>query len=122
MSQILGEGTRVPVPQPRGLDEIVAAFGDTFDYIGPDQTLDPSWQSDFPGRATLPFSMVLSWDRTRAVHQITCHKLLAGVLADEFAEIQSAGLQKKIISFGGCFSFRPQRTGSTLSAHVGNRN
>jgi hypothetical protein len=118
MSQILGEGTRVPVVAPRGLDEILATFGDIFDYIGPDHTLDSRWQTEFLDRTTLPFPMVLSWNRTRTVHQITCHKLLAGVFADAFAQIQSAGLQNKITSFGGCFSFRPQRTGTKLSTHA----
>jgi hypothetical protein len=118
MSQILGGGTRVPVPQPHGLDEILAIFGDIFEYIGPDHTLDSRWQAEHLDRAALPFPMVLSWDRTRNVNQITCHKILAGIFADVFAQIQSAGLQNKITSFGGCFSFRPQRTGPKLSAHA----
>jgi hypothetical protein len=118
MSQILGEGTRVPVVAPRGLDEIVATFGDIFDYIHPDHSLDPRWQTDFLERTALPFPMVLSWDRTRTVHQITCHKVLSGIFADVFLQIQRAGLQNKITGFGGCFSFRPQRTGTKLSAHA----
>jgi hypothetical protein len=61
MSQILGEGTRVPVVAPRGLDEIVATFGDIFEYIHPDHSLDPRWQTDFLERTALPFPMVLSW-------------------------------------------------------------
>jgi hypothetical protein len=117
MSQILGEGTRMPVPQPHGLDEILATFGDIFDYIHPDHTLDPRWHTDFLDRAPLPFSMALSWDRTRTVSQFTCHKILTGIFADVFIQIQSAGLQNKITSFGGCFSFRPQRTGTKFSAH-----
>jgi hypothetical protein len=118
MSQILGEGTRVPVVSPHGLDEIVATFGDIFEYIHPDHTLNPRWQTDFLARATLPFPIVLSWDHTRAVSQFTCHKILTGIFADVFAQIQTAGLQNKIASFGGCFSFRPQRTGTKLSAHA----
>ena len=35
-----------------------------------------------------------------------------------FLQIQRAGLQNKITGFGGCFSFRPQRTGTKLSAHA----
>jgi hypothetical protein len=61
MSQILGEGTRVPVVAPRGLDEILATFGDIFDYIRSDHTLDPRWQTGFLDRAALPVPMVLSW-------------------------------------------------------------
>jgi hypothetical protein len=35
-----------------------------------------------------------------------------------FAEIKNAGLQDKITTFGGCFAFRSQRTGTKLSAHA----
>jgi len=49
---------------------------------------------------------------------ITCHKLLASVFTGVFDRIQSSGLQSKITSFGGCFSFRPQRTGTKLSTHA----
>jgi hypothetical protein len=42
---------------------------------------------------------------------------MAGIFADVFNRLKSAGLQEKITSFGGCFSFRPQRTGTKLSAH-----
>jgi hypothetical protein len=52
------------------------------------------------------------------VQRISCHKVLAQSCTDVFARIQSAGLQSKINSFGGCFSFRPQRTGSKLSTHA----
>ena len=49
---------------------------------------------------------------------MTCHRLLATVFTDVFGRLQSAGLQEKITTFGGCFSFRPQRTGTKLSAHA----
>ena len=61
--------------------------------------------------------MKLSWDPSRSVTQITCHKLLASIFADVFERIQSSGLEEKVTSFGGCFSFRRQRTGTKLSAH-----
>jgi hypothetical protein len=52
------------------------------------------------------------------VSTITCHKLLANVFSHVFVHIQGSGLQNKITSFGGCFSFRPQRTGTKLSTHA----
>ena len=67
---------------------------------------------------TLPFPLPLSWDKSQRVTQIRCHKLLVPVFSNLFARIQSAGLQDKITSFGGCFAFRPQRTGTKLSAHA----
>jgi D-alanyl-D-alanine carboxypeptidase-like protein len=105
------------VVPPHGLDQIIATFGDIFGYIRPDHTLDPRWPAEFLDRATLPFPMKLSWDPSRSVTQFTCHKLLAGIFADVLERIQSAGLEEKVTSFGGCFSFRPQRTGTKLSAH-----
>src|SRR5438067_2241240 len=62
--------------------------------------------------------MTLSWDPSRSINAITCHRLLAPVFADVFTQIQNSGLQTRITSFGGCFSFRPQRTGSKLSTHA----
>lgn len=49
---------------------------------------------------------------------MTCHKLLANVFTGVFNRLQTGGLQTKITSFGGCFSFRPQRTGTKLSTHA----
>ena len=122
MSQSLGAAiapSAVPVlTPPHGLDQIVATFGNIFDYIGVDHTLDASWQAEALGRATLPFALPLSWDRSRTVQRISCHKLLTQTCADIFSRIQSAGLQGQIRSFGGCFAFRPQRTGAKLSAHA----
>ncbi len=102
---------------PHGLDQIRATFGDIFQYVLPDHTLDPRWQTDSLVRAALPFPLPLSWDKSRTVTQMTCHKFVAGIFTDVFGHLQSAGLQEKITSFGGCFSFRPQRTGTKLSAH-----
>jgi hypothetical protein len=118
MSQSMGAGATpyaAVLAAPHGLDELIATFGDIFDYIREDHTLDPRWQTDFLTTVPLPFALTLSWDTSQHVQRITCHKLLAQTLADVFAGVQKAGLQPKITSFGGCFSFRPQRTGTKLS-------
>jgi D-alanyl-D-alanine carboxypeptidase len=114
--------TNSPAPtatlaSPHGLDQIRTTFGDIFKYILPDHTLDPRWQAEFLTRIALPFPLPLSWDKSRTVTQMTCHKLMSGIFANVFGRLQSADLQDKITSFGGCFSFRPQRTGTKLSAH-----
>ena len=46
MSQILGEGTGVSIVAPHGLQEIRATFGDIFQCVLPDHTLDPRWEND----------------------------------------------------------------------------
>lgn len=112
------EASALTLVPPHGLDQIVSTFGDIFDYIREDRTLDPRWQMEMLQTISLPFAIPLSWDKKQSVERIACHKLLAQVFPDVFAQIQSAGLQTKITSFGGCFSFRPQRTGAKLSAHA----
>lgn len=103
---------------PDGLDHIRSTFGDIFRYLAADHTLEPRWQTEFLTRIDLPFAMCLSWDQSRTVTQMTCHKLMAAPFSETFAKIESAGLESKITSFGGCFSFRPQRTGTKLSTHA----
>jgi hypothetical protein len=101
MPPILGEPTRVSLA-PHGLDQIRATFGDIFQYILSDHTLDPRWQSEFLTRVQL---------------QVTCHKLIADAFSSVLDDVQRAGLQPQLASFGGCFAFRPQRTGTKLSTH-----
>ena len=103
---------------PHGVEQIIATFGDIYEYIGTDGILNPKWQADFLTRIALPFPMVLSWDHATSVKQMTCHRKLADAFGDVFAKLEAGGLQEKIKTFGGCFSFRQQRTGSKLSAHA----
>ena len=103
---------------PHGLEDILTTFGDIFEYIRADGSLDARWQGDFLGRLTLPFPLRLSWDKSTSVNQMTCHKRMTPVFAMVFGEIDKLGLQTKIESFGGCFSFRPQRRGTKLSTHA----
>ena len=122
---ILGGGGSVSRPSvvlglmpPSGPEQIVATFGNIYEYIRADGSLDPKWQADFLTRMTLPFPLSLSWDLATRVNQMTCHKRLADVFGRVLQRVQTDGMQGKIKTFGGCFSFRPQRTGSKLSAHA----
>jgi hypothetical protein len=118
MPNLSGEASPVALTPPRGLDAICATFGDIFGYIAKDHTLDAAWQSDFLLRIAMPFPLIISWDHSQSVTAINCHRLLASAFTNVFDRIQSGGLQNKITSFGGCFSFRPQRTGTKLSTHA----
>jgi hypothetical protein len=102
---------------PSGLEQIAAIFGDVHEYVQPNGTLDPRWQTEFMDHAELPFPLLLSWDHSRSVHQFVCHKRLAGVFESVFAKTLARELQPRIKSFGGCFAFRPQRTSVKLSTH-----
>ncbi len=122
---ILGGGGGVSQPPaaiglipPDGLQGIVATFGDIRQYILGDGSLDPKWQADFLTRIELPFPLNLSWDPATSVTQMTCHQRLAEGFSEVFQRMRAQGLQAKIQTFGGCFSFRPQRTGGRLSTHA----
>jgi hypothetical protein len=110
-------GNDPPSAAPHGLDEIIAAFGDIHAYVAADGQLEARWQLGFLERIHLPFSLCLSWDQSRSITQMTCHRRLSGIFSLVFSRIQERELQGKITSFGGCFAFRPQRTGRRLSSH-----
>ncbi|MGA9040613.1 MAG: M15 family metallopeptidase [Terriglobales bacterium] len=105
------------ITAPNGLEQITATFGDIQKYVLLDGTLDPRWQTEFLALVELPIPLVLSFDHSKTITHFSCHTLLCGIFADVFAKIASDGLRGKISSFGGCFAFRPQRTGDKLSTH-----
>src|SRR5579864_376079 len=105
MPETSASPTRVPIIPPHGLDEIRATFGDIFHYILSDHTLDPRWQTEFLTRIELPFQLPLSWDKSRLVGQMTCHRLVAPIFTDVFAQLATATLQQEITTLGGCFAF-----------------
>jgi len=102
---------------PHGLEKIVATFGDIYDYVLPGGSLDPRWQGDYLASVELPFPLPLSWDLSRSVTRMICHKRMVEIFASVVGQVQARGLQSKVSSFGGCFAFRQQRTGAKLSTH-----
>jgi D-alanyl-D-alanine carboxypeptidase len=118
MSQSSGVDAAPSLVPPRGFDQLINTFGNLFAYIRSDDTLDPRWQVEFITRTALPFPLPLSWERSRFVDGFLCHKLLAAPFTRIFEDIQRAGLASSLTSFGGCFNFRPQRTGTRLSTHA----
>lgn len=107
----------LPLNPPDGLEQICATFGDIYSYIRSGHTLDPRWQAEQMVAIPLPFSLALSWDHSRRVTRMTCHRLIMPVFSTCFQAIAEPGLQHHISSFGGCFAFRSQRTGTKLSTH-----
>jgi D-alanyl-D-alanine carboxypeptidase len=103
---------------PDGIDEINAEFGNIFAYEDGSGHLLPTWESEQLALAELPFPLMLSWNHASTVQRIAVHKLLVTTFETVFAQIVSAGLQSKVTTLGGAFSFRPQRTGAKLSAHA----
>lgn len=103
---------------PNGLDEIVATFGDVQSFARADGTLSPQWNALYLDHALLPFSIPLDWNRAVSVDKIYCHKLMVPIFDELFQEIVDEGLQSKVQTYGGCFMYRPQRTGTKLSTHA----
>ena len=56
-------------------------------------------------------------DPSKSVNRITCHKRMVEIFSSVFGQVQTSRLQAGIFSFGGCFAFRQQRTGTRLSTH-----
>ena len=102
---------------PHGLEQIITDFGNIYDYLRDDGTLDPRWETDQLGRARIPFSLPLSWDQTKLAKSIYCHKKLIPVFTDVFAALKQEGLQGRLKTYGGCYNFRGKRTSGKLSTH-----
>src|SRR5689334_807664 len=109
--------TEIPIAPPHGLNELIATFGNIVAYIREDPTHRPAWAIEQLVTTELPVPLALSWDRSRQVGRITCHRLLQPTFEAAFQAVDKAGLRSKLSSFGGCFAFRPQRTGTKLSTH-----
>ncbi len=108
----------LPVAPPHGLPALLARFGNIYAYLRKDGTLDPRWERDQLARARLPFAIALSWDPSKKVRNLYCHRQLAPVFVAVFAELKRRGLQRKVRTYGGCFNFRAKRSGSKLSTHA----
>jgi hypothetical protein len=102
---------------PVGLAGIVREFGDVREFVRTDGGLDPRWEAESLALVALPFPLLLSWDHSKAVSSFRCHRRLTGIFSEVFGHIAAAGLASKVRSFGGCFMYRPQRTGAKLSTH-----
>jgi len=103
---------------PHGLNALLAGFGNIYTYLRDDGTLDPRWETEQLARAPLPFPMALSWDMTKQVSNLYCHRKLVPLFPAVFADIERRGLRDKVRSFGGCFNFRAKRSASKLSTHA----
>lgn len=105
------------IVSPHGLDQILSTFGDIYAFLREDGTLNPRWETEHLERADLPFPIPLSWDPSKTVKSVYCHKLVSSALQDVFKAIDTEGLGNKIRTYGGCFNFRSKRTGAKLSTH-----
>ncbi len=106
-----------PLQLPHGLEGIIDTFGDISEHIRDNGHLRHAWESGHLTTAPIPFPISLSWERTRQIRGIYCHKLLAPVVSGLFREIEAEGLHEQINTYGGCYNYRPKRQSSKLSTH-----
>jgi hypothetical protein len=105
------------IKPPNGLDEIILEFGNIYNHIRNDGTLDGSWEFDQMASAPLPFAIPLACDRSKAVTRILCHKKLVKLLTGAFEEISQQRQERYVTSYGCCFNFRSKQSSHQLSAH-----
>ncbi len=120
--ELMGQSEPLPemgseLVSPHGYTNIISTFGDVRSFVKIDGTLGTAWSANHMGRAKLPFSIPLSWDKTKRVKNLYCHKKLIDIFEDVFSAIERKRLKKKIVSYGGCFNFRTKRSSGKLSTH-----
>lgn len=72
--------------------------------------------------ASIPFPLIIAWDKTKTVKRIKCHKLVKDDIENIFKDLlKEYGLKKleelEINVFGGCYECRNMRGGSKKSRH-----
>ncbi len=105
------------VVPPNGLSAILATFGNIYEYLRDDGSLDPRWEGEQLAQASLPFPIPLSWAPSQSVRAIQCHAKLVDTFAGVFKAIEERGLKESLRTYGGCFNFRSKRTSGKLSVH-----
>ncbi|MBN2108730.1 MAG: M15 family metallopeptidase [Deltaproteobacteria bacterium] len=103
---------------PHGFEQILDRFGNIYDYYSEDGGFEEAaWCADMMTVTELPFSAALSWDPSRQVRKIRCHRKLADIISDAFCAIREAGLAEEIMTVGDCYNFRTRRVSRKLSTH-----
>ncbi len=105
-----------PAP-PMGLQAVLATFGNIYDYIKDDASIDPRWETENIVRVALPAPIPLDRDTSKSATGIRCHKLLAPLFTEVFRRVTAAGLASTIQTYGGCYQYRAKRNGSKPSTH-----
>lgn len=72
---------------------------------------------------TVPFPLIIAWDKKQSTNRIRCHKLVADQLKSIFEEIAKEYSEDEIYNlglnmYGGCFNYRNVRGGSRMSVHA----
>jgi len=104
---------------PHGLEEIVATFGDIYDYIRPGGQLDPRWQADHLASVELPFSLPPAWDPSKSINRMTCHKRMAENLSRYSVWCRQEGYNRRLRHSAGALPFASSGLGLGCPLTVG---
>jgi LysM repeat protein len=105
-----------PAP-PQGLQAVLATFGNIYEFIKDDGSIDPRWETQNIARVALPAPIPLDWDTSKSATSIRCHRLLVPLYTEVFRRVSAAGLASTIQTYGGCYTYRAKRNGSKPSTH-----
>lgn len=75
---------------PNGLNAINAVFGSLKDYVRPDGTIDPRWETERMTSVPIPFSIPLAWDPKVRVSSMRVNKALVEVLQATFKALHKS--------------------------------
>lgn len=102
---------------PNGLNAINATFGSLKDYVRPDGTIDPRWETERMVAVPIPFSIPLAWDTKVRVSSMRVNKALVEVLQATFKALNDRGLAPQIKTYGGAYAYRAKRGVAKYSTH-----
>ena len=106
------------VQMPQGYQQVLDMFGNIYEYIDDDGCFDENaWSTDMLTMAQLPFPVALSWDHSRQICRVRCHKKLADVITEAFYAIKREGYANEVITLGDFYNFRSKRACGKLSTH-----
>lgn len=82
----------------------------------------PNEKGTYLKTINLPYSMRIAWDVNTKVQKMRCHKDVADAFLAVFNDILEAYGLERIVElgidlYGGCFSFRKMRGGTSWSKH-----
>lgn len=110
------------MPWPEDTREALDAFYSRhkLDVTGRPTT---AWETANLTRITVPYPLTLSWDLSKQVTRVMCHKKVADSMLRIFTNILShygsidEVKKARMHLFGGCYNFRAIKGSSRLSTH-----
>ena len=105
-------------PVPNGLPEILQYYGDPYEYIGPDGSLSPLWETNHITRVVLPAPIPYAVDHDVMIRKVACHQLIATEMATVFQTIFNHALWYLLTSYGGGYNPRAQKGSHKWSTHT----